>query len=70
MAFDLPTGMVGNGPKPFNARPLSFVETVGDEQLALRGEKRAAGLQKFRQLWGHVEETSACKSIADYDIVQ
>ena len=70
MAFDLPARVVGDEPKPFNARPFPFVETVGNEQSALRGEKRAAGLKKFRQLRCRVEETSACKSIADNDIVQ
>ena len=70
MAFNLPAETAGDGAKPFDARPFPFMEAVGDEQSSLRGEKRVAGLQKFRQLHGRVEETSACKTIADNDIVQ
>ena len=69
MAFNLPAGVIGDGPKPFNARPFPFVETVGDEQPALRSEKRVAGRQKSRQLRGGVEKTTACKSITDNDII-
>ena len=69
MAFDGPAGLPCDGAKPFHARPFPFVEAVGGEYPPMGGEKRVAGLQKRRQLRGGVEEASACKSIADNDIV-
>ena len=69
MAFDGPAGLPCDGAKPFHARPFPFVEAVGGEHPPMGGEKRVAGLQKRRQLRGGVEEASACKSIADNDIV-
>ena len=55
--------------EPFHAPPLPLVETVGDEHPSTRRKKRVAGCQKSRQLRGGVEKTTACKSIADNDIV-
>ena len=69
MAFDRPAGLTRETTEPFHAWPLSFVEAVGGEHPPMGGEKRVASLQKRRQLRGGVEEASACKSIADNDIV-
>ena len=69
MAFDGPAGLPCKTTKPFHARPFPFVEAIGDEHPSMRRKKRVAGLQKFRQLQGRVEKTTACKSITDNDIV-
>ena len=69
MAFDGPAGLPCDGAKPFHAWPLPFVEAVGDEHPSMWREKRIAGLQKRCQLRGGVEKTTACKSVADNDIV-
>lgn len=69
MAFDGPAGLPCKTAEPFHAWPLAFMETIGDEQPSMRREKRVASLQKCCQLLGGVQETAACKSIADNDII-
>ena len=69
MAFDGPAGLPCDGAKPFHAKPFPFVEAVGGEHPPMGGEKLSARFQKSRQFVVCIEKSTACKSIADNDII-